>query len=245
MSKTRILTVLACILLFASVASFAEEHHKAKIFVNVADADDLVELDLSGLEVGESKQLSDSGKEIVVTREEDGYKIDVDGKELHIQSFDDEFVLGKGQHKVFISEDGDVVKLDDDESQVWISAGGEGHKVHKIGIGQGGEGGHVWISADDDESYEEVRKIMVRRLGEGGEAVEVQVIGIGDDEVLTGHAPRLLAVEGESAAERLAKSGLLDGLDEETRQKILDFLKKDEPKRIRVKTVVVGGDEDE
>jgi len=213
MNKTRILTALACILLLTSVASFAHEPHEAKVLVKVGEADDLVELDLSGLEVGESKQLfSGSGKEIVVTREENGYKIDVDGEELHVQPFGDDLALGEGEHKVFLSENGDVVKLDDDHQQVWISAGGE------------------------EESSEEVSKIMARGL-----------IGIGDGKVLhTGHAERVLTLEGESIVDRLAKSGLLDDLDEETRQKILDYLKNDdEPKVIRVKTVVVTDDEDE
>lgn len=235
----RILTALALILLLAPAASFAHEPHGAKVLVKIAEGDDLVELDLTGLEVGESKQLfSESGKEIVVTREEDGYQVDVDGQELHVMPFGDDVLLGEGKHKVFISEDGEMVALKDDGHQVWFSADGEEHKIRKIGIG-GGQDEQVWVSADGEESDEGVHKIRVRRLGEGEQAIDVQVVGAGDGE------PQVLTLERESTADRLAKSGLLDGLDEETRQKILDFLKDEEPKVLRVKTVVVGGDEDE
>jgi len=235
----RILAALALILLLAPAASFAHEPHGAKVLVKIAEGDDLVELDLTGLQVGESKQLfSESGKQIVVTREEDGYQVDVDGKELHVMPFGDDVMLGEGKHKVFISEDGEVVKLRDDGHQVWISADGEEHSIHKIGIG-GGEDQQVWVSADGEESAAGIRKIMVRRLGEGEEAVDVKVVGVGAGE------PQVLTLERESAADRLAKSGLLDNVDEETRQKILDFLKSEEPKVLRVKTVVVGGDKEE
>ncbi len=259
MNKTRILTALTCILLLAAAASFAHEvHEKHKIVLKLDAGDGLLELDLSGLEVGESKQLlTDDGKEVVVTRQEDGYKIDVDGKELHVASFAHDYTFDDAKAKVFISEGGDVVKLKGAGHHVWISDDCEDCEVHKIVIGEGGEGEHVWISADE-ESVGDVRKIMIRRLGEGeGEhEMEVHVIGGHDGEGLhmitsdaeghSGHhALRSFAVKAESAADRLAESGLLDELDEESREKILDFLREGEPKVVRVKVVVAGDDEEE
>jgi len=91
--KTLKLTAVAVLLIFGATA-FAEEEHKMKFEVIVAedgagettnfswsgtDAD----FDLQDMQVGESRSIIDeSGQSILITRETDGFKIDVDGKTI-------------------------------------------------------------------------------------------------------------------------------------------------------------------
>jgi hypothetical protein len=233
MNRTRFFTTLICALLLATVTSFAHEA-KHKIKLKIDGMEEALKLDLDDMEVGETQQLfTESGKEVVVTRQEEGYKLEVDGKEILIASPGGHGKMD-GKKMVFISEDGETTHLGGDGAHTWVSADGEGEKIHKIVIGGEGEGeGH--------------HKIRVEKIGDG-EDHEGHAFAFvtGDEAHHEGHheGHHNFVVKTEDAAERLSGSGLLDELDDETREKILDFLKEGDHEIVRVKKIVIG-DEDE
>ena len=91
--KTRKLAAIAVLLIFGATA-FAQEEHKMKFEVIVAEdgADETTsfswsgadtDFDMQDMQVGESRSIIDeSGQSVLITRETDGIKIDVDGKTI-------------------------------------------------------------------------------------------------------------------------------------------------------------------
>jgi len=110
----------AAALLFMTPA-VAEDSGERKVEIKIlADADgEAVELDLSDLEVGETRWIStDSGKDVGITREENGYRLDIDGEETFIMS------PGDGMHNrvmVHATADGEGEGLHSAMSNVWVS----------------------------------------------------------------------------------------------------------------------------
>ena len=119
-----------------------------------------IQLDVADLEVGESRQiLTDDGKEVVVTRTEEGYELEIDGEEIEIGGPGHNMVFHgqggeHGGHKVivkhlemddstgyhFISADGEGVEVDLDETFQWVqSGGGHEHLAHVLALGHPGE----------------------------------------------------------------------------------------------------------
>ena len=110
-----------------ATAAVAGEKHETHFKILTDDADGVFEwhstdpnADFSDLEVGESKTITgDDGKEVTVTRTEEGLEFDVDGKKIQLLEFIDEGgvtvdidVLHDGEKKHIvrkIHEDGDVV----------------------------------------------------------------------------------------------------------------------------------------
>ena len=143
-------TLIAALALAASF-SFAgegEAHHRFKFKVD-ADSEAIVVDDLA---VGETRQFfTDSGKEVIVTREEDGVKLTVDGKEINVDTL-------HGLHGTAIvnvdsekGEDGENVHVfikkiiahgDGEEGEhavVWHGTGGEG-EAHDVMVWTDEEG---------------------------------------------------------------------------------------------------------
>lgn len=155
MKRLRFFVTLATALVIAATFSFADEgetHHRFKLKVD-ADSEAIV---IDDLEVGETRQFfTDSGKEVLVTRKEDGLELTVDGKEIEVAT-------PHGLHGAAIvdvdSEDGEHVNVfvktlvapgDGEEGEhafVWHGEGGE-HATHDVTVWTGEEGeSHASVS---------------------------------------------------------------------------------------------------
>ena len=184
--------------LLVSAFSFAGEEPtiKRQIKINVDDGVEAVAIEADDLEVGESEQIfTESGKEVLLTRTEEGYQLEVDGKEIDLG-----LSHGEGHHAIF------HMRGEGDGSRVVIRT-------------MGGEEGHEYDYVHGDADHHWVQK------GEDGEDVEIMIERFG-------------------AADHLLQSGVLDDLDEETRQNILDTLREAEPHaRIHKKVIVKVAEE--
>ncbi|MCZ6649208.1 MAG: hypothetical protein O7D35_00920 [Acidobacteria bacterium] len=106
-----------------------ERHVNVKIKVMADDGGEMTELDLSDLEVGETRWItSDSGKDIGITREADGYRLDIDGEETFIAT------PGDGAHnRVMVRAigHGDGEGLHEAMQNVWVT--GDQQVIHLDG----------------------------------------------------------------------------------------------------------------
>lgn len=184
------LIALASAALFTATFTFAgdkgdvEVGHEVKLMV-MSDAES-IEIDGSDLEVGETRQFfTDSNKEVLVSREEDGFSITIDGEEVFTGGghfFQGDALHGHGSHagsheKIFIQHLGD----------------GEGQDIKIIRAD-----GIVDVLADQEVEWQGgagARKLVVRAL----------------DDL-------------KSPAQHLEESGVLDKVDETTREEILKVL---------------------
>ena len=168
--------------LFLSASFAAEEPQiKQRIEIKICDGAgaDLIDIEAEDMEVGETRQsFTESGKEVLITRLEEGYQLEVDGKEIDLG------LSHGGHHSIFNMFGGDASKV-----IIKTLGGEEGHSFAFIHSGDD-EGEHHWVQDGGDVD------IVIKRF---------------------------------SAATHLEKSGVLDDLDEETRQKIPDTLKEMEP----------------
>jgi hypothetical protein len=140
----------AAALLFMTPA-MAEDTGERKVEIKIlADAGgEAVELDLSDLQVGETRWIStDSGKDVGVTREENGYRLDIDGEETFIMSPGDDM---HSRVMVHAMADGVGEGLHSAMSNVWVT--GDQQVIELDGI----ESDHVFISGlgDLDENQKE------------------------------------------------------------------------------------------
>lgn len=154
-------SLLACLLIFCvgvavAVAAGAangdaddetilEERHHIQLKLD----DDMELIEIDDLQPGESRQFfTDEGKEIVITRSDDGIEITVDGEELDVPKI----VRVKALHEGTLDGEGRKVIVRtqhaDEHGAVWISSGQEGESV--VEIERLGEGGHRmhWVSGD-------------------------------------------------------------------------------------------------
>jgi hypothetical protein len=183
----------------AQASDTVEERH-VKLIVN-ADDGEAVKLDLSDLALGETTQhTTDSGKLVTITRDDEGYLIDIEGKEIRVaalEHFDHEGDHdGEGPHKIMVKvhADGDGDEGEREiriEKHVMVTADGEtivshggegdeGHEVRVIRLGDG-DGHGVKVLADlDCEDGEEA--CIERLLSEHGIHVEIDQEGDGDGE---------------------------------------------------------------
>jgi hypothetical protein len=126
---TGILLPLAVFGLLVSPALAGDHHngkvHKKHIKILVSpdgEDSDAIHLDASDLEVGETRYLtSESGREVAITREENGFRIDIDGEETFVMT------PGEGMHKrVMVHSAGTGVAT----ANAFVMAGeGEGHEM--------------------------------------------------------------------------------------------------------------------
>lgn len=187
---------------------------KRVVKVVVADEDaghdvDVIELEADDLEIGESRQfITDSGKEVVITRTEDGVDITIDGEELDLPA------LGS-LHDIDIDIDGAhssarsmmIFKTDDEDGLDAVTKKmiikGHGAGSHNM-VFIGEDGKTVKIDGDGSD-YEWIHKVH------GADGLDRKII-------------KLQAAGG--AIDHLKTSGALDSLTEEQRTAVLDALKK-------------------
>lgn len=122
-------TLALTTVLLAPLALAAEEiHEQHQTKLKVMADDELVTVDLSDLQLGQSKQITtDSGKLITATRDDQGYELDIEGKKIRIGDHghggvqvrsdgDDRVVIHERQVHREIREirldDGDVIKIE-------------------------------------------------------------------------------------------------------------------------------------
>jgi len=141
---TGILLPLAVFGLLVSPALAGDHHdgevHKKHIKIMVSpdgeDAD-AIRLDASDLEVGETRYItSESGKEVAITREENGFRIEIDGEETFVMT------PGEGMHKrVMVHSTGSgeatanafvMVGEGEGHNMLWVTD--EGENVHLGGM---------------------------------------------------------------------------------------------------------------
>jgi len=163
-----------------------------KVQLRILAGDELIDLDLSELEVGDSQQtFAGDGTEIVATRNADAYTIQVG-----------------------------------DEEEIVVPTGGRGQRVEI----NGGDGHHVIV-------HKEVSKIRgddhsAVFVGGEGEMRHIEIDGdtnvwvSGDDEEAVGNAmAQVFRMHGKDPAQHLIDSGVLDELDDATRETILEELR--------------------
>lgn len=138
MRADRWILALAFVVLAAPGAASSgdphQEHSHARRELKIlvaGDPDEAVEI-ANDLEVGESRQLfTDSGKEVLVTRNEEGYAIEVDGKSIEVEVGDD--------------------------SPAWFEKVGDGTMEIELHELEDGGHGFFFATGDDDEAVHEVR----------------------------------------------------------------------------------------
>lgn len=145
-----ILAVLFACLLVSAPSFAAEPAVKHHMEIKIATDDEMVSISADDLEIGESQQsFTDSGKEVLVTRTEDGFQLEVDGKEINVD------VPGGDDHHTFMHMT-DMHVTDDAHKKVVV------RKFH----GEGDESGFHFIHGDRDVMIE--RFSAADRLAESG-----------------------------------------------------------------------------
>ncbi|MCP4655283.1 MAG: hypothetical protein GY856_07680 [bacterium] len=222
MKKLGLLIALITATLITVGVSFAGEEHEIQYRIKVALDDDgeLVDIEFDDMEVGEARQFfTDSGKEVTVTRTEEGHKLEVDGREIDLGMhgpLHKHHGAHVGIHKCGKSEEGEKGPCCEGASKIVI------HKT--AGDGETEATAEVFVMVGDGEDHH------LEHFGGHHERVEV-------------------LMDHSNILEHLLESGVLDELDPEARQKIIDTLKEIEPeegkKVIRLKTKRIVVDEED
>ena len=141
----------------------AGEEHETHIKVVTDDADDVFEwhstdpaADFSDLEIGESKTITgDDGNEVTVTRTEEGFEFDVDGKKIELMEFMDD---GNVTVDIDVVHDGDDVVIE---------------KSKNVRIIKTDDAAAVTIISSDaiDDETREKLKAVLKDAGTDGEVV--------------------------------------------------------------------------
>ncbi len=165
MKTTHAISALLLIALLAPAVSFAAEEPEIerRIAIKIMADDELVEIDADNLAIGETRQsYTDSGKEVLVTRTEDGYRIEVDGEEVDV-----ELPGGEGHHAFMHMESGEGKKV------VIRKFEGEGEGGHGFHFIHGGEGeGHHWVQKGDGEDV----NVVIERFSAADRLAESVVL---------------------------------------------------------------------
>ncbi len=151
------LTMLAVIGLFATAVWSGEEmHHTMKIAIVEADGDSEIRIELDSddlgfnlheMQVGENRSIVDKeGRSILITRGEDNFTFDVDGKTIEMPLFDghDGRVMHHGSGPMAMGLEGVMIvsekEIDEATQQIIRTAlESAGHeKVHFAGGHEGG-----------------------------------------------------------------------------------------------------------
>ena len=179
---------------------------KQRVKVVVAEDDSepqIVDLDGEDLEIGESRQIfTESGKEILISRSEEGLNVTVDGEAIDVGALHE----GHG-HGGDVQVHRKVIKHladGDQKTMVFVGKGGDEIDIQEVDVqkiiaGHGGKAHRVFISED-------------------GETVDLK--GIEDLKWVGPH----IGMGGPGLAEHLETSGAFDDLSPEQRQKILDSI---------------------
>lgn len=228
--------LVATALAFATFAH-ADEEVKVEALIKLVLDDEhaeVIELDASDMEIGDSRQLyTESGKEVVVTRGENGFEITVDGEDLDLPT------VHQQKKVVIVKAHGEHDGEHDELHEVIIHGEGDykSHSAYKFVISGEGEGGEHVFHHSGDGSHHAVF------ISESGETTDVDVDSEGFAWA-TGEGAKVMRVDGSSAAEHLEESGALDNLDEATRERILEALRKHQDGS-KVRLIVTGSDDDD
>ncbi len=190
MTIARTLLALFFAVLVTVTCSFAGEAHEKKMIKLELNGDsEPTELDITELEVGESRQYFDEeGRKVLVTRLEEGLEIDVDGETIEVRSpghigIHEEHEIHEGhegQRRVIIKKlgggDGEDVDVN-----VEVLEGGSGEHSRLVVKSIGSAADRLIESGALDELDEETRQRILDALGvgdaDGGEgAAEVVII---------------------------------------------------------------------
>lgn len=205
-------------LAFATLAQADEDIDIQSVIKLALDGNDaeVIRLDASDMEIGDSRQLyTESGKEVVVTRGEDGFEITIDGEDLDMPTIHQE-------RKVVMVRTGDDAGDLDGEHEVIITTHGEGE--HFFHHGDGEARSMVFIADDGsvtDFDIDTHTEGFAWSFGDGA---------------------KVLRLDSNSAAQHLEESGALDGLDADTRERILEVLRQREGGQKNVRVIVTGED---
>ncbi len=198
--------IVATLFVSAATLAGAEPEIQHRIKLKIQHDDELVAIDAENMEVGETRQsYTESGKEVLFTRTEDGYRLEVDGEEIEL-----DLPHGKGHHTMIRTHGGEDAKV------IVRKFGHDCEHGEDRAHGADCKHGYAYLHTDDHHWVEK---------GEGGEEVHIEI-------------------ERTDPADYLLESGVLDGLDEATRQKILDTLREMTPHKRIEKRVVVKVDEE-
>lgn len=205
--------VLACLVATFAIALLAqaEEHRKIKL-VLMGDEAGKIEIETEDLALGETRTFtSEKGKTVLLTRDEKGLELDVEGKKTRIE----------------LPEPGGPSGFEYEIEEAIREAGGDAQKEHRVIIKrlspdskvevEPGDGTRIQVIGGEPgtagtEVKKEVRVIHVGGEGaEGGDAKKVHIVLKGDDDLAAARA-------------KLIASGALEGLDAAAREKILAAL---------------------
>jgi hypothetical protein len=167
------LAALAVTLFFAAAASAqVEEHGEMKIVVAGAAADEGTTihwigsgdagLDKHNMQVGESQSIVDeSGRAVLITRQEDGFKFDVDGKTIVMPDFGD---MGAHANYVTLADGSDFT------TNVDVEIVGEHRAISTFATPAFGNGGVTIISGEPlDATTKESIKAVLQSAGRDDE----------------------------------------------------------------------------
>lgn len=197
------------------------EQLSVKIRLGTDAGSDAVEIvDLEELAVGESRSLtSESGKTVTVTRDGDGYAVDLGGKTLRLGDHGDLLAEpGHRLHRMKRIEIGD----DGETEQVIVrrSTGGEellhvepGHSLHRMKrIEIDGDGEKTFLLSGDPQ----VHRMIVRESKDGEHGFAF----------VTGDSAPGFLFAGPRLVDRLEKNEKFLALDEATRDIVRDIVRE-------------------
>ncbi len=153
-----VLALLAASLLVASFSFAAGDAEKERhMELKIAAHGEVVSFNADDLEIGETRQsFTESGKEVLVTRTEDGFQLEVDGKEIDV-----DVPHGDGHHALF------NMTGDEDKKIIIRKFHGEGDE-HGYHFSHGGEGKHHWVHDGEDVDIVIERFSAADHLAESG-----------------------------------------------------------------------------
>ena len=159
MNAKQTATLLATFL-FATAAYAGEmEHHKMEIQVIADDGDgethltldsDDLGFSLEDMQVGENRSITDkAGRPVLITRTDDGYSFDVDGKTIDMPAF--------GKHR------------DHGDANVWISKGDmapyDRHAPNVMIEKMDGEGVMIFSGKEIDDATQQIIRTALESTG--------------------------------------------------------------------------------
>jgi hypothetical protein len=158
---TGILLPLAVFGLLVSPVLAGDHHddkvHKKHIKILVTpdgEGADEVSIDASDLEVGETRYFtSDSGKEVAITREENGFQIDIDGEQTFVMT------PGEGMHKRVMVHSAGAGEAT--ANAFVVSGEGEGHNM--VWVSKEGEDIHLGGLEERDQIIDALRSVGIEK----------------------------------------------------------------------------------
>ena len=162
MNAKQTATLLATFLLATAAYAGEQEHHKMEIKVIADDGDgethltldsDDLGFSLEDMQVGENRSITDkAGRPVLITRTDDGYSFNVDGKTIDMPAFGKHGKHGDASHVMIKKMDGEGVmifsgkEIDDATQQIIRTAlesaghenvhfaGGDGDAPHGVHV---------------------------------------------------------------------------------------------------------------